>query len=103
MDMPQLFEESLAKKSVGFISEPLESGSGFHILKLEDKRGDFVKFEEQWQSRHILLMPSAIRTEEGEKEEGKKESLRRRRKGRKLLDVEKIAFKVSNHDDECKS
>ena len=64
MDMPQLFEESLAKKSVGFISEPLESGSGFHILKLEDKRGDFVRFEEQWQSRHILLMPSAIRTEE---------------------------------------
>ena len=64
IDMPQLFEESLAKKSVGFISEPLESGSGFHILKLEDKRGDFVRFEEQWQSRHILLMPSAIRTEE---------------------------------------
>ena len=64
IDMPQLFEKALNKKSVGFISEPLESGSGYHILKLEDKRGEFVKYEEQWQSRHILLIPSAIRSEE---------------------------------------
>ena len=68
-DMPQLFEDALNDKQIGFISEPLESGSGFHILKLEDKRGDFVKFQEQWQSRHILLMPSAIRTEEETKNE----------------------------------
>ena len=61
IDMPELFEKAVAGKSIGFISEPLESGSGFHILKLEDKRGDFVKFEDQWQSRHILLIPSAIR------------------------------------------
>ena len=64
IDMPELFEKALEKKSIGFISEPLESGSGFHILKLEDKRGEFVKFEDQWQSRHILLIPSAIRNEE---------------------------------------
>ena len=64
IDMPRLFEKALNKKSVGFISEPLESGSGYHILKLEDKRGEFVKYEEQWQSRHILLIPSAIRSEE---------------------------------------
>ena len=69
IDMPQLFEEALNDKQIGFISEPLESGSGFHILKLEDKRGDFVQFQEQWQSRHILLMPSAIRTEEETKNE----------------------------------
>ena len=68
-DMPELFEMALSKKPVGFISDPLESGSGFHILKIEDKRGDFVKYESQWLSRHILLMPSAIRTsEETEKE-----------------------------------
>ena len=64
VDMPELFENALEKKAIGFISEPLESGSGFHILKLEDKRGEFVQFEDQWQSRHILLMPSAIRTVE---------------------------------------
>ena len=69
IDMPQLFEEALAKKSVGFISEPLESGSGFHVLKLEDKRGEFVKYEDQWQSRHILLIPSTIRNEEDSEKE----------------------------------
>ena len=63
VDMPELFEKALTNQSIGFISEPLESGSGYHILKLEDKRGEFVQFEDQWQSRHILLIPSAIRTE----------------------------------------
>ena len=64
VDMPELFEKALANQSIGFISDPLESGSGYHILKLEDKRGEFVQFEDQWQSRHILLIPSAIRTED---------------------------------------
>ena len=63
-EMPMLYENALDKKSVGYISEPLESGSGFHILKLEDKKGDFVQFQDQWKSRHILLMPSAIRNDE---------------------------------------
>ena len=64
IDMPRLFEEALKSKPVGFISNPLESGSGYHILKLEDKRGNFVKYEDQWQSRHILLTPSTIRNDE---------------------------------------
>ena len=64
IDMPELFEKALVNQSIGFISEPLESGSGYHILQLEDKRGEFVQFEDQWQSRHILLIPSAIRTED---------------------------------------
>ena len=64
VEMPELFENAVKKQSIGFISEPLESGSGYHILKLEDKRGEYVKFEDQWSSRHILLIPSAIRTED---------------------------------------
>ena len=64
VDMPRLFEEALKSQPIGFISNPLESGSGYHILKLEDKRGNFVKYEDQWQSRHILLTPSTIRNDE---------------------------------------
>ena len=64
IDMPQLFEKALNKQSIGYITNPLESGSGFHILKIEDKRGEFVQYEDQWQSRHILLIPSTIRTKE---------------------------------------
>ena len=64
IDMPRLFEEALKSQPIGFISNPLESGSGYHILKLEDKRGNFVKYEDQWLSRHILLTPSTIRNDE---------------------------------------
>jgi len=64
IDMPQLFEKALKNQSIGYITNPLESGSGFHILKIEDKRGEFVQYEDQWQSRHILLIPSTIRTKE---------------------------------------
>ena len=69
VDMPQLFEGALAKQAIGFISKPLKSGSGFHILKLEDKRGEFVQYEDQWQSRHILLSPSTIRSKEDTEKE----------------------------------
>ena len=68
-DMPTLYAEALSDLDVGQNSSPLESGAGFHILKVEDKRGDFVKYEDQWLVRHILLMPSEIRTlEETEQE-----------------------------------
>ena len=63
-DMPELFANALANKKVGYISEPLQSGAGFHILKLENKRGELVQYEDQWWSRHILMIPSAIRDDE---------------------------------------
>lgn len=68
-DMPTLYAEALGDLDVGQNSSPLESGAGFHILKIEDKRGDFVKYEDQWLVRHILLMPSEIRTLEETEEE----------------------------------
>ena len=68
-DMPTLYAEALGDLDVGQNSSPLESGAGFHILKVEDKRGDFVKYEDQWLVRHILLMPSEIRTLGETKEE----------------------------------
>ena len=68
-DMPTLYAEALGDLDVGQNSSPLESGAGFHILKVEDKRGDFVKYEDQWLVRHILLMPSEIRTLEETKQE----------------------------------
>ena len=64
IDMPKLFSDALSKKDIGYVSNPLESGAGYHILKLVDKRGSFVQYEDQWSSRHILLIPSAIRDEE---------------------------------------
>ena len=63
-EMPELFSTALQHKKMNEITEPIESGAGYHILKLEDKRGPFVQYEDQWFSRHILLAPSAIRSEE---------------------------------------
>ena len=63
-EMPELFSTALQNKKMNEITKPIESGAGYHILKLEDKRGPFVQYEDQWFSRHILLAPSAIRSEE---------------------------------------
>ena len=68
-DMPELFSNAINKKEIGFTSQPLESGAGYHILMLVDKRGSFVQYEDQWLSRHILLIPSTIRDEESTKVE----------------------------------
>ena len=69
VDMPELFSNAINKKEIGFTSQPLESGAGYHILMLVDKRGPFVQYEDQWLSRHILLIPSTIRDEESTKAE----------------------------------
>ena len=63
-DMAELFANAIDGKDKNWISEPLESGAGYHIIKVIDKRGELVKFEDQWKVRHILMRPSAIRTDE---------------------------------------
>jgi len=62
-DLPTIFAGALKNKKKGYISPPLESSSGFYILKLEDKRGDLVRFEDQWKVRHILMMTTKLRDE----------------------------------------
>jgi len=61
MDMPNLFATAINLQPVGFVTPPLKSGAGYHILKIEDKKGAFVQYEDQWLTRHILLTPSTIR------------------------------------------
>ena len=68
-EMPSVFADVIRNQSLGFISEPIKTGSGFHLLKLEEKRGPLVKFEDQWETRHVLLIPSAIRDVDATKAE----------------------------------
>ena len=68
-EMPSVFADAIRNQSLVFISEPIKTGSGFHLLKLEEKRGPLVKFEEQWETRHVLLIPSAIRDVDATKAE----------------------------------
>lgn len=48
---------------LGGFKGPIKSGAGFHILFLEDKRGDTVKIEDQVLSRHILIQTSEVRSQ----------------------------------------
>ena len=68
-EMPSVFADAIRNQSLGFVSDPIKTGSGFHLLKLEEKRGPLVKFEEQWETRHVLLIPSAIRDVDATKAE----------------------------------
>jgi len=60
-DFPSLFGKALKNQKKDYVSTILESSSGFYLLKLEDKRGSLVRFEEQWNSRHILMMTTKLR------------------------------------------
>ena len=62
-ELPTLFAETISILKVGETSNLIRSGAGFHILRLNEKRGNTVKFMDQTLSRHILIQPSEIRTE----------------------------------------
>tara|TARA_B100000131_G_scaffold68413_1_gene64781 strand:+ start:4823 stop:6133 length:1311 start_codon:yes stop_codon:yes gene_type:complete len=62
-ELPTLFAETISILKVGETSDLIRSGAGFHILRLNEKRGNTVKFMDQTLSRHILIQPSEIRTE----------------------------------------
>ena len=49
---------------IGAVAEPSLDSSGFHIVKMIDKRGASQQRAEQTHVRHILLSPSAIRSDE---------------------------------------
>tara|TARA_B100000579_G_C22793126_1_gene835640 strand:- start:94 stop:1326 length:1233 start_codon:yes stop_codon:yes gene_type:complete len=65
---PDLFTDTLKEMKIGELAMPIRSGAGDHILYLEDKRGNTVTFEKQWDVRHILLIPNRIRPDEASEE-----------------------------------
>ena len=93
IDMPELFSKAINLKPVGFVSEPIKSGAGYHILKLEEQRGRFVKSEDQWSARHILLIPSTIRDDEATIQE--LENIRK-----KIIDGEDFAKMANDYSED---
>lgn len=63
-EMPTLFSEAIRGRKKSDIIGPLRSGAGFHILTIFDIRGDNVAAIEEVKSRHILIKPSIILSEE---------------------------------------
>ncbi|CAM2982806.1 peptidylprolyl isomerase SurA [Pseudoalteromonas distincta] len=63
-EMPSLFAEAVKGKKKDAIVGPLRSGAGFHIIKVQDVRGLQVVETTEVRSRHILIKPSIILSEE---------------------------------------
>ncbi len=62
--MPALFLDALKAMQVGDVSAPLRSPNGFHVLKLNNKRGGNSPLViQQTHARHILIKLSEIMSE----------------------------------------
>lgn len=64
-ELPSLFGQALITAKKGDIIGPIRSGVGFHILKVNDMRGDSQSISvTEVHARHILLKPSPIMTDD---------------------------------------
>ena len=65
-DLPQLFNDEIAKINVGEITKPFRSPSGFHILKINEKKGIKKKktIIKQTKLKHIIIKQNEITPEE---------------------------------------
>ncbi|MDC1529711.1 peptidylprolyl isomerase [Gammaproteobacteria bacterium] len=61
--LPSMFRDVVPGMTLGEISEPFTSSSGWHILQVKDIRGGASLEIEQYNVRHILIQPNEIRTE----------------------------------------
>ncbi|MFK7793856.1 MAG: peptidylprolyl isomerase [Gammaproteobacteria bacterium] len=62
--LPGVFSRNLSKMKPGDISDTLRSGSGFHVFRILDMRGDDRVMVKQVLSRHILIRTNAVRSDE---------------------------------------
>jgi len=59
-ELPTLFAEVVPGLQKGQVSDPIRSGSGFHLVKLDDQRGGEPIIEQQVHVRHILISPNEV-------------------------------------------
>ncbi|MCC7328883.1 MAG: peptidylprolyl isomerase [Gammaproteobacteria bacterium] len=59
-ELPTVFADVVPGLQKGQVSEPIRSASGFHLVKLNDRRGGEPVIEQQTHVRHILITPNAV-------------------------------------------
>jgi peptidyl-prolyl cis-trans isomerase SurA len=59
-ELPSMFAEVAPGLAKGQVSPPLRSSSGFHLVKLDDRRGGEPVIEDQVRVRHILIQTNEI-------------------------------------------
>ncbi|MGP3590409.1 peptidylprolyl isomerase SurA [Vagococcus sp. WN89Y] len=64
-ELPSIFAQALSTAKKGDVLGPIRSGVGFHILKVNDLRGQSQNISvTEVHARHILLKPSPIMSDE---------------------------------------
>jgi len=66
--IPSLFTTQVLAMEPGGYSEPIRSASGFHIVYLEERRNLEQSITRQTRSRHILIKPNELITEDDARE-----------------------------------
>ena len=60
--LPSLFADPISDMQTGDVSQPIRNSSGFHLIKLINKRGVSVQTIAQTKANHLLILPNEIRT-----------------------------------------
>ena len=63
-EVPGIFTEAVLSMKAGEYRGPIRSPSGFHIVYLEDLRDSETVLKQQTKSRHILIKPNELISEE---------------------------------------
>ncbi|HET9482906.1 MAG TPA: peptidylprolyl isomerase [Xanthomonadales bacterium] len=59
-EVPTIFADLIAGMEPGQVSQPLRGPSGFHMLKLVDKREQSQEIVQQYHARHIMVRTSEL-------------------------------------------
>jgi len=63
-ELPSLFAGAVPALTVGQVSEPLRSGSGFHLVMLADKKSEETHLVKQILASHILIKTNELTTDQ---------------------------------------
>jgi peptidyl-prolyl cis-trans isomerase SurA len=63
-ELPAAFAQVAPTLGKGQVSAPFRSGAGIHLLKVLDRKGGGGQIVAQTHARHILIKPSAIRSDD---------------------------------------
>ena len=63
-EIPTLFAEVVPGLQPGQLSEPIRSASGFHLVRLDERRGGEPIMEDQTHARHILITTNEVLDDE---------------------------------------
>ena len=67
--LPTAFVAHVTQLEPGEVAELITTGSGVHVVRLDETRGGDPIIQEQWELRHILLQPNEVRDDASTRDE----------------------------------